>query len=215
MKSSDKNFEDAEFKAMREVYSALKDLDVASQTRVLDYVLRRLSLKVDERELGAVATRMPSPVPPAESAAPKTQNRDSNAGASDNEELEGISPVAQKWMRRNGFSSSQLSSLFSLGVDEIDLVAKSVPGKSKAARVRSVVLLQGIAGYLSTGTARITDQKLREACSHYDAYDRTNFNKHMKAVAAEVSGTREGGYSLTSRGVSAATELIKEMTSQK
>jgi hypothetical protein len=36
---------DLEIEAMRSVYTALKGLDAPAQNRVLDYVLRRLSLK--------------------------------------------------------------------------------------------------------------------------------------------------------------------------
>jgi len=34
-------------------------------------------------------------------------------------------------MTRNGLEAEKLSAIFSLGIDEIDLVAKSVPGKGK------------------------------------------------------------------------------------
>ncbi len=61
------------------------------------------------------------------------------------EGLAGINAVAQKWMRRNGLSASQLSSLFSLDLDDIDLVAASVPGKNNRQRLRSVALLKGVA----------------------------------------------------------------------
>jgi hypothetical protein len=127
------------------------------------------------------------------------------------DDVDGVSPIALKWMRRSQLSGKQLSALFSLGIEEIDLVAKSVPGKSKAERVRSVALLLGIAGYLSSGVARVADDKLREACGHYDAYDGTNFSKQLKAVNAEVTGSKESGYTLSSRGLTSATELIKSM----
>lgn len=203
-----KKDEDLELDAIREIYSALKALDEAAQNRVLDYVSRRLSLN---RDPSASSLERHEPTtslePRPQESAVRTPEKDPA-----NEDIEGISPIALKWMRRSGLTSAQLSTLFSLGIDEIDLVAKSVPGKSKAERVHSVLLLLGVAGYLSSGAARITDEKLREACGHYDAYDVTNFSKHIKAVSAEVSGTKEGGYSLTSRGLSAATELIKAIT---
>jgi hypothetical protein len=196
---------DAEFNAMRTVYSALKGLDRAAQNRVLDYVCQRLSLKME-----TMAEERPARQPEPEN---DTVEAATAHDSSDEEGLEGISPVARKWMRRSGLSGDQLSTLFSLGVDEIDLVAKSVPGKSRAERVRSVLLLLGIAAYLSSGAARVSDEKLREACGHYGAYDPTNFSKHIKAISAEASGSRESGYTLTSRGIAAATELIRQIIS--
>ena len=105
--------------------------------------------------------------------------------------------------------------LFSLGVDEIDLVAKKVPGDNKKDRMHSVLLLKGIAAYLSSGVARFTHQQLKEACLHYDAYDGNNFASYLKDFAGEVSGTKSGGYTLTPRGLTAATEMIKDLVSAK
>ena len=99
----------------------------------------------------------------------------------------------------------------SLGLDEIDLVAKSIPGKSKNERTRSVLLLQGVASYLSTGVARVTHDKVKEACLHYDAWDSDNFARYLRNLSREVGGNRESGYMLTAAGLTAATEMIKEL----
>lgn len=201
--------EDAEFDAMRAVFLALKGLDVAAQNRVLDYVCRRLSLSrvsAEARESEPETHARPDQGPTVDEV------RDVGTEGGD---LEGISPIARKWMRRSGLTSNQLSSLFSLGVEDIDLVTTSVPGKSHAQRVRSVMLLNGIASYLGSGVARVSDEKLREACGHYEAYDPTNFAKHVKALAPEASGSKETGYTLTSRGITAATDLIKKIVDQQ
>ena len=126
-------------------------------------------------------------------------------------DTDGISPVALKWMQRNGFTVEQLSHLFSLGTDEIDLVAKSVPGKSKSQRARNVTILKGIAAYLSTGAARITAEQIKEACLHYDAFDSPNHAKNLRGMSTELSGTKESGYTLAARGLTAGTELIREV----
>jgi hypothetical protein len=73
------------------------------------------------------------------------------------------------------------------------------------------LLLKGIAAYLSTGVARVSHEQLKEACLHYDAFDPANFATHMKDFAAEASGTKESGYTLTARGLTAATEIIKSI----
>ena len=52
---------------------------------------------------------------------------------------------------------------------------------------------------------------VKETCLHYDAFDRTNFAKHIKDFGAELTGTKESGYVLTARGLANATELVKEI----
>ena len=141
---------DPEIVAISAVYAALKALDPEAEARVLDYVPRKLSvplhLKHEERiprgrhgeeALEVVASEV---------------ERDNGEGAE--EELEGVSPAAKKWMIRNSLRPEQLSVIFSLGVDEIDLVAKAVPGDSKRERMRSVFLLKGIAAYIGTPTSK-------------------------------------------------------------
>src|SRR3569833_2163130 len=60
------------------------------------------------------------------------------------QESDGINPVALKWIKRSGLKATDLQPLFSLGIDEIDLVAKTIPGKSIRERLRNVLLLKGI-----------------------------------------------------------------------
>ena len=198
---------DPEFEAIRKVYSTLKDLDEAAQNRVLDYVINKLNLT---REAGRASRRESQDIREEVPARPPNLQNTERQG---DDALDGISPVAQKWMRRNSLTAAALSSLFSLGVDEIDLVAKTVPGKNKKERMHSVGLLKGIASYLGSGAARFTHEQIKEACLHYDAYDAANFAAHMKSFSAEVSGSKENGYTLTPRGLTAATDLIKQIMS--
>jgi hypothetical protein len=206
--------QDLELDAMAKVYAALKPLEPEAQTRVLDYVERRLALV---RGVPLSPARVTRPQPPAvvDEPAPTPEpepEEDLNETA---DGLEGVSPLAQKWMKRNGMTPDQISDLFSLGVDEIDLVAKSVPGDTTKDKFRNVLLLQGVASLLSGGTARITHDKLKQAAIDYNADAGTNFAKHMKSFAAEVSGSKESGYTLTTKGLNSAKELIVEMTGAK
>jgi len=192
-----------EIAAIGAVYTALKGLGPEAQARVLSYVAKMLNVE------GAVAVADgPTPqvdIPPEAAKADALDNKTDGHDA-----LEGISPVARRWMIRNKFAADSLSKIFTLS-DEIDLIADTVPGNSGRARVKSVFLLKGIAAYLATGAARISHDQVKEACIHYDAYDATNFSKYIKDLSAEVSGTKDTGYSLTPRGLNAATELIKGM----
>jgi hypothetical protein len=198
---------DAELDAMRAAYSALKDLEPAAQSRVLDYVLNRLSIAKPEALERAGSTFSPRELAQERET---TGEQTAETPKATDDELDGVSPVGQKWARRNGLSSKQLSALFSLGVDEIDLVARTVPGSSMRERMHSVILLAGAASYLGAGIARVTYEKLTETLRHYNAYDGPNFAKHMKAFSPEVAGTKESGYTLTARGLAAAADLVKQ-----
>lgn len=215
-KNPDKE-QDLELEAMAKLYAALKPLDAEAQTRVLDYVIKRLSLKVDlPSQLETSQNRKAAPEMLADEPIERHSAEEPKRAALGTREgvdgLEGISLVAQKWMKRNGFTESQLSRFFTLGVDEIDLVAKSIPGKTKADKFANVLRLQGIASYLGNGVARTDWNKLKQALGHYGADPGTNFWNYMKRLASEVTGSTSSGFALTSRGLNSATELLKEMT---
>lgn len=204
--------DDAELSAMQKVYLALKALPPDGQQRVIDYVCKRLSLS-PEQFRGREASRQEPRQDAAElTEIPPARDSDAIADLDTDDDSDGINPVAQKWLRRNGISTKSLETIFSIAGDEIDLISESVPGGSKKSRMKSVALLANAAAYLASGAARITDEKLREALRHYDAYDPTNFASYLKDLAAEVTGTKENGYTLTPRGLAGAAKLLKEIT---
>jgi hypothetical protein len=201
---------DPEIAAMSKVITSLQDLDQAAQQRVINYAITRLNL---------VARRDEQLDLESQGEREDEHNRDNEPSAptpatpphEEPDGLEGINSVAKKWMSRNALTSEALSKLFSLGIDEIDLVAEKVPGGNKRDRMRSVILLKAVASYLSSGAARVTHEQVKETCLHYDAFDTDNFAKYLKGMIAEVGGTKEAGYTLTPRGLTKATELIKSM----
>jgi hypothetical protein len=191
---------DPEVEAIGDVVSALRRLPKDAQQRVLRYVANKLGMSVALSEM---------PVLQSEGSSLRGQGIVQSLTTAP---AEGISPAASKWMQRSGFARRDLEEIFSIGMEQIELVATNMPGNSKRARMKNVLLLLGIATYLGTGTPRITDEQLREACQHYDAFDSANFASHLKKFGAEVGGNKENGYTLTSRGLVAATALIKGMT---
>ena len=201
--------EDPELTALSNVCAALSALDADSQQRVIDYAARKFGLAIahtsdvirDSKPERQIEPGTDSPIEPAEPSLA--------------DETDGISPVALKWMRRNGFTVDQLGHLFSLGTEDVDLVSKSVPGDSKSARMHAVVLLKGIAAYLSTGVARITAEQIKETCLHYDAYDAPNHAKHLRGMSSEVTGNRANGFTLTARGITAGCEVVRELLGVK
>lgn len=193
--------EDPELVALSQVCSALSGLDTKSQQRVIDYVVQRLGLAVSPANHGSYGKSLP-----LRAETPKPGNQGPQIEFPD--DTDGVSPVAKKWMQRNDFTVDQLGHLFSLGTDEIDLVAREIPGTSKRERTRNVTILKGIAAYLSTGTARITAEQIKEACLHYGAFDSPNHAKYLRGMSTELSGSKEAAYTLTARGLKAGSELI-------
>jgi hypothetical protein len=204
--------QDPEIIAISAVYASLKDLNSDAQKRVLSYVSSKLSLTKAELEGYGQEGGSASVAKADEAGHPTSKIIEEETKHHIDDELEGISPVARKWMQRNGLNAKQLAKIFSLGVDEIDLVAKTVPGGKKKEKMRSVFLLKGVAAYVGSGVARFTYEQAKEACLHYDAYDVANFSKYFRDMAPEVSGTKDSGYQLTARGLTAATEILKTIT---
>lgn len=207
METSNKKKLDPEIDAIGSIYSALADLDADARNRVLDFVMSKLKMNKQSLSQDEVPISSSSPVANNYSILPTSIND----VQIDGNELDGISPPGKKWITRNGIDPVKLMKVFSLGVEEIDLVSKTVPGKGKAPRMRNVFLLKGIAAYLGTGSPRFTHEQAKEACFHYDAYDASNFATHLKNMGADVSGSKESGYTLTARGLAEGTTLVKNM----
>jgi len=205
--------DDPELVALSTVCSALADLNTDSQQRVVDYVVNKfgLSLGGERAAIGSpISTYSDDRVSSPAMVRPPV-NHQSSSQIDVTDDTDGISPVAIKWMQRNALTVDQLGHVFSLGTDEIDLVAKSVPGTSKRERTHNVAILKGIAAYLSTGVARFTAEQVKEACLHYDAYDPPNHAKYLRGMSTELSGSKESGFKLTARGLTAGTELIRQI----
>jgi hypothetical protein len=199
-----------EIEALSVVYRALSSLESDAQSRVIAYVTHKLrGTAPTQHEM--VEVEKPIQTRTDSQIDPDTNDQRHNEEQDEPSELDGISPVARKWMLRNSLSAEKLSVVFSLGADEIDLIAKSVPGENTKEKMRSIFLLEGIAAYLATGASRFTHEKVREACLHYKAFDTKNFAAYFKSLNSEISGSSKAGYALTTRGMSNATELLKQM----
>jgi hypothetical protein len=197
-----------EIAAIGTVYQALAGLDAAAQRRVLEYVTKKLALN-------AVIAESLRPQIDEEATPVAAIRRDEVETPALDDEADGVNPVAQRWIKRSNLSIANLSAIFSIGGEEIDLVANKVPGESKKERMRSVLLLKAMASYLASGAARTGHKEAKEACEHYDAYDSANFAAYMKSFASEIGGSKESGYTLNARGLSSATELIRGMLAVK
>jgi len=196
---------DAEIAAIGAVHSALKGLDEKAQARVLSYVSGILNVFVEAATGSSDTDRaqdfQPPPARTAEPSAIETTSSDA----------EGINSVALRLIKRSGIEPRDLHGIFSLGIDEIDLVAPKIPGASKRERFHNVLLLKGIASYLGTGAAKVTYEQLKEASLHYDAFDATNAAAHLKAFSSDFTGSKTTGYTLSPRGLTQGIAIVKRM----
>ena len=197
---------DPEIIAMSAVYNALKGLEADSQTRVLQYIAEKLKIA-----LPVLTKHQEFREGRREEEIEHKQRESTYAKKHKEDTLEGVNPFAVEWMSRIGVLPAQLSTIFNLGIAEIDLVAKSVPGKNRTQKMRSVVLLEGVAAYLGTGAPHFTHEQVKEACLHYGAYDADKFTADLKRLSSEVSGSKDAGFRLTNRGLVNATKLVKTM----
>ena len=197
--------DDPEIAAIGHVYDALHGLDAAAQRRVLDYVAQKLGLAQISLSNKSQSRDLPRE-PNLTGSAARDEQDVSTSGDDD-----GINPVAQRWIKRSGISTADLSTIFSIGGDEIELIAKKVPGETKKDRMHSVLLLKAMASYLASGAPRTGHKEAKEACLHYDGWDSANFAVNLKSFASEIGGSKESGYTLNARGLSSATDLIKSM----
>lgn len=209
---------DVELIAMSRVLDALKGLDAEVQQSAIDWAVRKFKLKnpfTSQREEESDLDRdfsQPGKRVQIDESAPEPERETKPSAKQQDGEIEGVNAVAQKWIKRSGFSENQLSKLFTLGVDDIDVVAKKIPGGKKIERLKNVLLLQGVAAFLGSGVARVDWPKLKEAAKHYNADAGGNYASYMKKLAAEATGSVQTGYALTSRGLNDAKELIVQMT---
>jgi hypothetical protein len=205
--------EDSEFLAMRQVYASLVPLSPESRARVVEYVSSRLGFSWSRGTTEADLHR-PTTREPAASREPQRVERQLEGSTEEDEASEdvgGVSPPGLKWMRRSNLSLAQLEPIFSVNLDEIDLIASEIPGRGKASRMANVLRLKCLAQYLATGAAKVTHDDFNEACVHYHAQDAGHFAENMRALNAEVTGSKETGYQLTPKGMTVATALVKDM----
>src|SRR5688572_133995 len=99
--------------AMVAVYGALNNLDGSdAQQRVVDYVVKRLGLTKSTAESTSLGQGQHEMKIDADDE-PETTRVDKPARRSDAQpdDLEGVSAVAQKWAKRSGLTTAELSKL--------------------------------------------------------------------------------------------------------
>jgi hypothetical protein len=134
---------------------------------------------------------------------------EANNGANSGQADDGSLPAkARSWMKQHGLSTEQVSEVFHIGGDDIDIIA-SIPGKTKKEQVRNAYVLLGISRLLKSGETKFEDKAARELCEKGGFFDHTNHMKYMKG--SEFTGSRDKGWVLTAPGLKLGASLVAQL----
>jgi hypothetical protein len=167
-------------------------------------VLAPLSPEERQRAIAAAMTLFGEPVP-AQNTILKAHPEQHLASEG------GISGKAVAWMKRNSITREQLDHIFSIDHDAIDVIASSMPGKSKRQQTSQAYVLCGLRSFLQTGELSFADKDARELCVNKGCYDSPNHSNHMKAFGNLLSGSKDSGWKLTYPGLSEGAQIIKQL----
>lgn len=134
------------------------------------------------------------------------------AGSGDQPILGGNSQRATAWMRQNGLTSHTLEQVFHIDGENVEVVAASVPGKSKKNQTLNAYALAGVARLIAVGDSTFEDKVARELCSNFGCYDSTNHSKYLKDRGNKLAGSASTGWKLTAPGLTHAAAVIKQMS---
>jgi hypothetical protein len=77
------------------------------------------------------------------------------------EQIEGISPRANVWLRQNGLTLNNLEQVFHIDDGKIELIASEIPGKDNKAKTLNIYILAGVSQFLLSGDASFDDKTAR------------------------------------------------------
>ncbi|MGY2902970.1 hypothetical protein [Bradyrhizobium sp. URHC0002] len=132
---------------------------------------------------------------------------------SDEDVVEGdFNAKTRTWMTRNKVTAEQLNQVFHIDGETVDIIVDSAPGKNQKQQTINAYLLTGIREFIKTGEPKLDDKSGRESCERMGCYGPTNHATYMGKPGNVLSGSKDGGWSLTGPGMKAGADLIKEMT---
>lgn len=118
----------------------------------------------------------------------------------------------RRWMVKHQIEQSFLDNLFHIEDEVVELIADSVPGRSKKDKTINCYLLVGIKNLIQNDEAKFQDKEALEFCQRTLSYDKNNHTTHRQALSSRASGDRSSGFSLTVPGLRDAAKLVKEMS---
>jgi hypothetical protein len=128
------------------------------------------------------------------------------------DDIEGLSPRAQVWMKQNSITQEHLHQVYHLSDGVADVIAPQLPGKNKKEQTYSAYIIAGIGQLLLTGSASFADKAARALCERAGCYDRANHSAILRDRGNEFTGTKDKGWTLTAPGLARGAEIIKELS---
>ncbi|MGQ0728129.1 hypothetical protein [Acidovorax sp.] len=121
-----------------------------------------------------------------------------------------VHSLAQQWMRKNGLKTEQLEHYFHFDQGHVVPIALLGGATSKREQTINAYITVGIAHFLASGEASFTDADARRFCEQSGCYDGANHAKSITALKNRVTGSKSTGWKLTSPGLTAGADLIKQ-----
>ena len=128
------------------------------------------------------------------------------------ESIAGVSPKAVQWMQKHAVTEAQLSQVFSISPDDVEVIASTLPSDSKRQQTSEAYMLCGLRSLIRTGEGRFDDKEARILCEKLGFYDPANHSNYMKAFGNLLSGSKESGWKLTIPGAERAAQIVKKLT---
>lgn len=122
-----------------------------------------------------------------------------------------IAAKAAIWLRKNHISREQLDQVFSVEDKTFDVIAATMPGKSKRQQTVEAYIICGLKSFLQTGEPNFTDKEGRQLCQKVGCYDQPNHYNYIRAFGNRIGGTKDSGWKLTNPGLTDAAQLIKQL----
>jgi hypothetical protein len=126
----------------------------------------------------------------------------------------GLSAKAAAWVRQNGLTKDQLDHVFDIDGGTVTLIADNIPGKSSKDKTTAVYVLQGIERLLATGEPTFEDKAARKLCEDHGCYNSANHAVYLKDLGNLVTGSKNGGWKVTTPGLKKGAEYVKEMANE-
>lgn len=135
-------------------------------------------------------------------------------GAAKDAGVGGLSAKAAAWVRQNALTKDQLEHVFDIDGGNVTLIADNVPGKSFKDQTIALYVLQGIAQLLATGEPTFDDKAARKLCEDHGCYNSANHAVYLKDLGNLVTGSKNGGWKVTTPGLKKGAEYVREMANE-
>ncbi len=125
-------------------------------------------------------------------------------------DLSDLGPRALRWLKKFSISPEQLEHVFHFDGGTVDLLDIEVPGNSKKSKTINSYLLVGAKQFLATDDPKFDDKSAMKYCKRVGCHDTANHALNRAALGNKVTGNKSSSFSLSTPGLKAAADVIKQ-----